>query len=141
MPFSVMMLIAAIGLVGSIVENKETVGHNLVLPQFETNKGMPMTQWLHERDADKRFWEAAYSMAGAPVSDTAPHRPGSLQQRALARLMLKMKHDIEQKGLISKATESDIIDSFQSIPEDDGAQPEHHLVLLHPLSADDDLSS
>jgi hypothetical protein len=116
MPFTVLMLFVIVGFVGSIVENKATTGHNLVLPQFETAKGMPITPWLHERTADKRFWNAAYSMAGAPVDgiDLQSNHINNGKQRALARLMLKMRHDIEQKGLISEKVESDIIQSFDS---------------------------
>ncbi len=115
MPFSVAMLLVIVCFVGSIAENKATTGRDLVLPQFETEKGMLITPWLHERNADERFWNAAYSMGGAPVDgkDMNSHNSNS-KQRALVRLMLKMKHDIEQKGLISEKVETDIIQSYDS---------------------------
>ena len=115
MPFTLFMLIVMVCLVGEITNNNMTTGHNLVLPQFETNKGLPMTPWLHQREVDGRFWRAAYSMAGAPISKTEPdpNHVASNKQRALIRLMLKMKHDIEVKGLISKAVEVDLIKSFK----------------------------
>jgi hypothetical protein len=108
------MLIVMVCLVGVISNNNMTTGQNLVLPQFETNKGLPMTPWLHQREVDRRFWRAAYSMAGAPISksDHVPNHVATEKQRALIRLMLKMKHDIEVKGLISKAVEIDMIKSF-----------------------------
>jgi hypothetical protein len=114
MPFTVIMLLVVVCLVGEISNNKMTTGNNLVLPQFETNKGVPMTPWLHQREVDKRFWRAAYSMAGAPIQKIE-HGSNHIvrgKQRALIRLMLKMKHDIEVKGLISKAVEVDLIKSY-----------------------------
>ena len=115
-PFALMALVIVVGFVGSIAANKETTGKDLVLPQFETNKGHLITPWLHERDSDKKFWTAAYSMAGAPVSDFSANSNAGGKHRALLRLMLKMKHDIEHKGLISATVESDLIKSFQSSP-------------------------
>jgi hypothetical protein len=114
MPFTVIMLLVVVCLVGEISNNNMTTGHNLVLPQFETNKGVPITPWLHQREVDRRFWKAAYSMAGEPISKIEHGRNHAVteKQRALMRLMLKMKHDIEVKGLISKAVEVDLIKSF-----------------------------
>ncbi len=114
LPFTVIMLIVLVCLVGTISNNNMTTGQNLVLPQFETNKGVPMTPWLHQREVDRRFWRAAYSMAGAPISksERMPSHVVTEKQRALIKLMLKMKHDIEVKGLISKAVEIDLIKSF-----------------------------
>ena len=114
LPFTVIMLIVMVCLVGEISNNNMTTGQNLVLPQFETNKGVPMTPWLHQREVDSRFWRAAYSMAGAPISNSehVPSHVVTEKQRALIRLMLKMKHDIEVKGLISKAVEIELIKSF-----------------------------
>ena len=55
-------------------------------------------------------------MAGAPISkiEHGPSHVVTEKQRALIRLMLKMKHDIEVKGLISRAVEIDLIKSFTS---------------------------
>ena len=112
-PFTAMLLVSLVGLVGMIFTGRETTGADgLILPQFETRKGAPFTSFLRQERVDKIFWHEAFSMSGAPLPG-----PQSVfetrKQQSLARLMRKMRHDIETHGLISRAEENEEIKSLE----------------------------
>jgi hypothetical protein len=113
-PFTFLVLIMALCFVASISHNGDTTGKDLTLPQFETSKGYPVTTWLRKSDADKQFWRAADSMAGAPISSASLEATRPVQkQLALKRLMLKMRHDIEEHGFLSKSVEAGMLKSLE----------------------------
>ena len=97
--------------VGSISMTGGTTGKNLVLPQFETNKGAPLTQWREEKSSDKQFWNAAFSMAGAPIPQLRGQTAREAEERkaAFGRLLMKMRHYIEMQGLTSTSEQKETL--------------------------------
>ena len=64
----------------------------------------------YQHDSDKRYWKAAFSMAGESVS----HVENRLKrQKILHQLLMHMRHDIEMQGLISKQEQSELINDIK----------------------------